>query len=185
MILFWFIFVMLCCWPRCLSVAPSVCWLELQRADRGDPARDASSEASGAGPHGQSSPQPGPQEPGAPQVRAWQIPQQWYRLVDLWKQLANLSFWSFLTPLCSNIRCFRVDPSPSAPCVNESHGAPAVWSHGYTEASGVKNKSVPPPPLFLCPSIYLRAFIFSLELMCFIDLYKSIRTQLSEWVNLF
>uniref|UniRef100_A0A8D0CWQ9 PH domain leucine-rich repeat-containing protein phosphatase 1-like n=1 Tax=Sander lucioperca TaxID=283035 RepID=A0A8D0CWQ9_SANLU len=39
-----------------------------------------------------------------------------------------------------NIKCFRVDPSPSAPCVSESHGAPAVWSHGYTEASGVKNK---------------------------------------------
>ncbi|XP_041790927.1 PH domain leucine-rich repeat-containing protein phosphatase 1-like [Chelmon rostratus] len=42
--------------------------------------------------------------------------------------------------LLNNIRCFRVDPSPSAPCVNERHGAPAVWSHGYTEASGVKNK---------------------------------------------
>ncbi|TKS75114.1 PH domain leucine-rich repeat-containing protein phosphatase 1 [Collichthys lucidus] len=42
--------------------------------------------------------------------------------------------------LLNNIKCFRVDPSPSAPCVNESHGAPAVWSHGYTEASGVKNK---------------------------------------------
>ncbi|KAM9357855.1 PH domain leucine-rich repeat protein phosphatase 1-like [Symphorus nematophorus] len=42
--------------------------------------------------------------------------------------------------LLNNIRCFRVDPSPSAPCVHESHGAPAVWSHGYTEASGVKNK---------------------------------------------
>uniref|UniRef100_A0A672G037 PH domain leucine-rich repeat protein phosphatase 1-like n=1 Tax=Salarias fasciatus TaxID=181472 RepID=A0A672G037_SALFA len=39
-----------------------------------------------------------------------------------------------------NIRCFRVDPSPSAPFASESHGAPAVWSHGYTEASGVKNK---------------------------------------------
>ncbi|XP_056234382.1 PH domain leucine-rich repeat protein phosphatase 1-like [Seriola aureovittata] len=42
--------------------------------------------------------------------------------------------------LLNNIRCFRVDPSPSAPCVSESQGAPAVWSHGYTEASGVKNK---------------------------------------------
>ncbi|KAM9365328.1 LOW QUALITY PROTEIN: PH domain leucine-rich repeat protein phosphatase 1-like [Pholidichthys leucotaenia] len=42
--------------------------------------------------------------------------------------------------LLNNIRCFRVDPSPSAPCVSESHRAPAVWSHGYTEASGVKNK---------------------------------------------
>ncbi|KAM3619775.1 uncharacterized protein V6R79_013409 [Siganus canaliculatus] len=42
--------------------------------------------------------------------------------------------------LLNNIKCFRVDPSHSAPCVNERHGAPAVWSHGYTEASGVKNK---------------------------------------------
>uniref|UniRef100_A0A672FVX0 PH domain leucine-rich repeat protein phosphatase 1-like n=1 Tax=Salarias fasciatus TaxID=181472 RepID=A0A672FVX0_SALFA len=42
--------------------------------------------------------------------------------------------------LLNNIRCFRVDPSPSAPFASESHGAPAVWSHGYTEASGVKNK---------------------------------------------
>nr|XP_019961670.1 PREDICTED: PH domain leucine-rich repeat-containing protein phosphatase 1-like [Paralichthys olivaceus] len=42
--------------------------------------------------------------------------------------------------LLNNIRCFRVDPSPSATCVSESHRAPAVWSHGYTEASGIKNK---------------------------------------------
>ncbi|XP_034035279.1 PH domain leucine-rich repeat protein phosphatase 1-like [Thalassophryne amazonica] len=42
--------------------------------------------------------------------------------------------------LLNNIRCFRVDPSASALSVSESHGAPAVWSHGYTEASGVKNK---------------------------------------------
>ncbi|CAF95244.1 unnamed protein product, partial [Tetraodon nigroviridis] len=42
--------------------------------------------------------------------------------------------------LLNNIRCFRVDPSPSAPCVSERHGAPAVWSHGYTEASSAKNK---------------------------------------------
>ncbi|AWP10482.1 putative PH domain leucine-rich repeat protein phosphatase 1-like [Scophthalmus maximus] len=42
--------------------------------------------------------------------------------------------------LLNNIRCFRVDPSPSAACASEGHGAPAVWSHGYTEASGVKNK---------------------------------------------
>ncbi|KAK2908337.1 PH domain leucine-rich repeat protein phosphatase 1-like isoform X1 [Channa argus] len=42
--------------------------------------------------------------------------------------------------LLNNIRCFRVDPSPSAPGVSDSHGAPAVWSHGYTEASGVRNK---------------------------------------------
>ncbi|KAK5869489.1 hypothetical protein PBY51_024198 [Eleginops maclovinus] len=41
--------------------------------------------------------------------------------------------------LLNNIKCFRVDPSPSAR-VSERHGAPAVWSHGYTEASGVKNK---------------------------------------------
>uniref|UniRef100_A0A3B3C876 PH domain and leucine rich repeat protein phosphatase 1 n=1 Tax=Oryzias melastigma TaxID=30732 RepID=A0A3B3C876_ORYME len=42
--------------------------------------------------------------------------------------------------LLNNIRCFRVDPSPSAQCASERHGAPAVWSHGYTEASGVRNK---------------------------------------------
>ncbi|XP_056132501.1 PH domain leucine-rich repeat-containing protein phosphatase 1-like [Lampris incognitus] len=42
--------------------------------------------------------------------------------------------------LLNNIRCFRVDPSPSALCVSEGPGAPVVWSHGYTEASGVKNK---------------------------------------------
>uniref|UniRef100_A0A7N9AUS6 PH domain leucine-rich repeat protein phosphatase 1-like n=1 Tax=Mastacembelus armatus TaxID=205130 RepID=A0A7N9AUS6_9TELE len=39
-----------------------------------------------------------------------------------------------------SLELLKVDPSPSAPCVSESHGAPAVWSHGYTEASGVKNK---------------------------------------------
>ncbi|XP_019740645.1 PH domain leucine-rich repeat-containing protein phosphatase 1-like [Hippocampus comes] len=42
--------------------------------------------------------------------------------------------------LLNNIRCLRVDPSPSAPSASECHGAPAVWSHGYTEASGVRNK---------------------------------------------
>uniref|UniRef100_A0A1A8HGB7 PH domain and leucine rich repeat protein phosphatase 1 n=1 Tax=Nothobranchius korthausae TaxID=1143690 RepID=A0A1A8HGB7_9TELE len=42
--------------------------------------------------------------------------------------------------LLNNIRCFRVDPSPSAPCASDSHGVPAFWSHGFTEASGVKNK---------------------------------------------
>ncbi|XP_029004896.1 PH domain leucine-rich repeat protein phosphatase 1-like [Betta splendens] len=42
--------------------------------------------------------------------------------------------------LLNNIRCFRVDPSPSAQSVGDGHGAPAVWSNGYTEASGVKNK---------------------------------------------
>lgn len=38
----------------------------------------------------------------------------------------------------SNIRCFKID-QPSA---GDASGAPAVWSHGYTEASGVKNKYV-------------------------------------------
>lgn len=51
------------------------------------------------------------------------------------------------TCLSSNIRCFRVDPSPSAPSATERHGGPAVWSHGYTEASGVKTKSVLKRPL--------------------------------------
>ena len=45
---------------------------------------------------------------------------------------------SFLSP-CSNIRCFKID-QPSA---GDASGAPAVWSHGYTEASGVKNKYDP------------------------------------------
>uniref|UniRef100_A0A4W5KH06 protein-serine/threonine phosphatase n=1 Tax=Hucho hucho TaxID=62062 RepID=A0A4W5KH06_9TELE len=39
----------------------------------------------------------------------------------------------------NNIRCFRIDP-PLTFSTNESSGGPAVWSHGYTEASGVKNK---------------------------------------------
>lgn len=39
----------------------------------------------------------------------------------------------------SNIRCFRIDPPPTFSS-NEASGGPAVWSHGYTEASGVKNK---------------------------------------------
>uniref|UniRef100_A0A8C4I1C6 protein-serine/threonine phosphatase n=1 Tax=Dicentrarchus labrax TaxID=13489 RepID=A0A8C4I1C6_DICLA len=38
-----------------------------------------------------------------------------------------------------NIRCFRIDPPPTF-SANETSGGPAVWSHGYTEASGVKNK---------------------------------------------
>ncbi|XP_077440334.1 PH domain leucine-rich repeat-containing protein phosphatase 1-like isoform X2 [Vanacampus margaritifer] len=42
--------------------------------------------------------------------------------------------------LLNNIRCLRVDASRSAPSASECHGTPAVWSHGYTEASGVKNK---------------------------------------------
>ncbi|TNM98203.1 hypothetical protein fugu_014449 [Takifugu bimaculatus] len=39
----------------------------------------------------------------------------------------------------NNIRCFRIDPPPTFSS-NETTGGPAVWSHGYTEASGVKNK---------------------------------------------
>uniref|UniRef100_A0A4W5MEC3 PH domain leucine-rich repeat-containing protein phosphatase 2 n=1 Tax=Hucho hucho TaxID=62062 RepID=A0A4W5MEC3_9TELE len=39
----------------------------------------------------------------------------------------------------NNIRCFRIDPPPTF-SANEASGGPAVWSHGYTEASGVKNK---------------------------------------------
>ncbi|KAG5849870.1 hypothetical protein ANANG_G00076280 [Anguilla anguilla] len=42
--------------------------------------------------------------------------------------------------LLNNIRCFRIDQSPASFSVSEGPGAPAVWSHGYTEASGVKNK---------------------------------------------
>uniref|UniRef100_A0A669C0U1 protein-serine/threonine phosphatase n=1 Tax=Oreochromis niloticus TaxID=8128 RepID=A0A669C0U1_ORENI len=38
-----------------------------------------------------------------------------------------------------NIRCFRIDPPPTFSS-SEASGGPAVWSHGYTEASGVKNK---------------------------------------------
>lgn len=40
--------------------------------------------------------------------------------------------------LISNIRCFKIDQ----PSSGDASGAPAVWSHGYTEASGVKNKWV-------------------------------------------
>ncbi|XP_043300362.1 PH domain leucine-rich repeat-containing protein phosphatase 1 isoform X2 [Cervus canadensis] len=40
--------------------------------------------------------------------------------------------------LLNNIRCFKID-QPSA---GDASGAPAVWSHGYTEASGVKNKKL-------------------------------------------
>ncbi|XP_034038274.1 LOW QUALITY PROTEIN: PH domain leucine-rich repeat-containing protein phosphatase 1-like [Thalassophryne amazonica] len=39
----------------------------------------------------------------------------------------------------NNIRCFRIDP-PLTFSSHEALGGPAVWSHGYTEASGVKNK---------------------------------------------
>lgn len=73
------------------------------------------------------------------------------------------SLWSSWVTRCSlhclssNIRCFRVDPSPSAPYGSERHGAPAVWSHGYTEASGVKNKSV----LSLCSPQVLQTSVIS------------------------
>ncbi|KAM8850491.1 LOW QUALITY PROTEIN: PH domain leucine-rich repeat protein phosphatase 1-like [Spinachia spinachia] len=39
----------------------------------------------------------------------------------------------------NNIRCLRIDPPPTFSS-NEASGGPAVWSHGYTEASGFKNK---------------------------------------------
>lgn len=42
--------------------------------------------------------------------------------------------------LNSNIRCFKVDQPSCGFSANEASGAPAVWSHGYAEASGVKQK---------------------------------------------
>ncbi|KAJ8272786.1 hypothetical protein GJAV_G00093430 [Gymnothorax javanicus] len=42
--------------------------------------------------------------------------------------------------LLNNIRCFRIDPAPASFSGGEAPGGPAIWSHGYTEASGVKNK---------------------------------------------
>ncbi|XP_078055913.1 PH domain leucine-rich repeat-containing protein phosphatase 1 [Mustelus asterias] len=42
--------------------------------------------------------------------------------------------------LLNNIRCFKIDQSSTSFAVGEASGAPAVWSHGYTEASGVKNR---------------------------------------------
>lgn len=42
--------------------------------------------------------------------------------------------------LNSNIRCFKVDQPSCGFSASEVSGAPAVWSHGYTEASGMKNK---------------------------------------------
>ncbi|KAI1901335.1 hypothetical protein AGOR_G00033250 [Albula goreensis] len=42
--------------------------------------------------------------------------------------------------LLNNIRCFRIDPPPASFPTGEPPGGPAVWSHGYTESSGVKNK---------------------------------------------
>lgn len=38
--------------------------------------------------------------------------------------------------MLNNIRCFKIDQ----PSTGDASGPPAVWSHGYTEASGVKNK---------------------------------------------
>lgn len=60
---------MTCEWLSALTVPPSVRRFELQRADRGHSARDASSQTPGARPHRKSSAQPGPQELGAPEVR--------------------------------------------------------------------------------------------------------------------
>nr|XP_015209710.1 PREDICTED: PH domain leucine-rich repeat-containing protein phosphatase 1 [Lepisosteus oculatus] len=42
--------------------------------------------------------------------------------------------------LLNNIRCFKIDQPPTSFSASEAPGAPAVWSHGYTEASGIKNK---------------------------------------------
>ncbi|XP_040209534.1 PH domain leucine-rich repeat-containing protein phosphatase 1 isoform X2 [Rana temporaria] len=42
--------------------------------------------------------------------------------------------------LNSNIRCFKVDQPSCGFSASEASGAPAVWSHGYAEASGVKQK---------------------------------------------
>ncbi|XP_075069058.1 PH domain leucine-rich repeat-containing protein phosphatase 1 isoform X2 [Mixophyes fleayi] len=42
--------------------------------------------------------------------------------------------------LLNNIRSFKVDQPSCGFSASEASGAPAVWSHGYTEASGVKNK---------------------------------------------
>uniref|UniRef100_A0A8C9TSE7 protein-serine/threonine phosphatase n=1 Tax=Scleropages formosus TaxID=113540 RepID=A0A8C9TSE7_SCLFO len=42
--------------------------------------------------------------------------------------------------LLNNIRSFRIDQSTTPYSANEGPGAPAVWSHGCAETSGVKNK---------------------------------------------
>ncbi|XP_041039961.1 PH domain leucine-rich repeat-containing protein phosphatase 1-like, partial [Carcharodon carcharias] len=42
--------------------------------------------------------------------------------------------------LLNNIHCFKIDQSSASFTVGEASGAPAVWSHGYTEVSGVKNR---------------------------------------------
>ncbi|PIO34251.1 hypothetical protein AB205_0220960, partial [Aquarana catesbeiana] len=44
----------------------------------------------------------------------------------------------------SNIRCFKVDQPSCGFSANEASGAPAVWSHGYAEASGVKQNRLKP-----------------------------------------
>lgn len=48
-----------------------------------------------------------------------------------------------------------MDPSPFSLCGSEGPGEPAVWSHGYTEASGVNNKSVHTLSLYLSLSLFL------------------------------
>lgn len=40
----------------------------------------------------------------------------------------------------NNIRCFKIDQPSTGFSATDSSVAPAVWSHGYTEASGIKNK---------------------------------------------
>ncbi|GCC35169.1 PH domain leucine-rich repeat-containing protein phosphatase 1-like [Chiloscyllium punctatum] len=42
--------------------------------------------------------------------------------------------------LLNNMRCFKIDQSSTSFTVGEASSAPAVWSHGYVEASGVKNR---------------------------------------------
>ncbi|KAG8442479.1 hypothetical protein GDO86_011320 [Hymenochirus boettgeri] len=45
-----------------------------------------------------------------------------------------------LEVLNSNIRFFKVDQPTCGFSASETSGAPAVWSHGYAEASGIKSK---------------------------------------------
>ncbi|XP_060706295.1 PH domain leucine-rich repeat-containing protein phosphatase 1-like [Hemiscyllium ocellatum] len=42
--------------------------------------------------------------------------------------------------LLNNMRCFKIDQSSTSFTVGEASSAPAVWSHGYVEASGIKNR---------------------------------------------
>nr|XP_033785214.1 PH domain leucine-rich repeat-containing protein phosphatase 1 isoform X1 [Geotrypetes seraphini] len=42
--------------------------------------------------------------------------------------------------LLNNIRCFKIDQPSTGFSASDASSTPAVWSHGYTEASGVKNK---------------------------------------------